>query len=411
MQLSPARCLSVFGAALLTACASAPAPILSTHVAGTAFESDTILVEPLATGTYAGTTVSLNTAAWRKGQLAADSTATVKWTTHDGDLSHGWVADDGTLVLLRPGRLRLTAEWGIAHTDIELKVRDNPVRRVELLRADSGVVEPGDTVRFVARAMSDEGKPIVDVAVHYALSSRGLPGTDHANVDDEGRFVASEPGVYTLIAAVGTVSAQGVVHVSGSVPHVRRSASSALELEIQEPEYQPYAGTSLLLKASARDASGRNARVEQVRWTSSDSSIALVDQRGVVAFVRDGKVQITATAGEESASRTYSVREDAAAHMAFTIGASDIVVGEEIPLRDALWQKGGIPIRDARVNYGIVFHGGSSHAGAARVTEDREFVASEPGVYTLIAELGGFAEQHTIVVRAPNNAARVSERR
>jgi hypothetical protein len=88
------------------------------------------------------------------------------------------------------------------------------------------------------------------------------------------------------------------------------------------------------------------------------------------------------------------------------VDARDITTGEAVPLREQLWQKGGMPIRDARVNYGIVVHDRELPPDAARITEDRRFIARWPGVYTIIAELGGVSDQATIVVREREALAR-----
>jgi hypothetical protein len=141
-----------------------------------------------------------------------------------------------------------------------------------------------------------------------------------------------------------------------------------------------------------------------VTWSSSNTDVALVDQSGVVAFRSAGRVTITAEAGGRRDTKHFVVRGVPAIRIALTVNAREIRVGDAVKLREEVWGPGGTPIRDARINYAVIAHGKVAPA-AATVSEDRVFVANAPGVYTIIAELGGHAEQTTVFVR-PGDVAR-----
>jgi hypothetical protein len=96
--------------------------------------------------------------------------------------------------------------------------------------------------------------------------------------------------------------------------------------------------------------------------------------------------------------------------MTFRVGEHGIQVGDAVALGEKIWQKGGVPIRDARVNYGIVAHTSPPKPDAVEITENGVFIARRPGVYTIVAELGGIADQVTVVVRRSDSVARVGDR-
>ena len=392
-------------AALLSACAGAVQSYAPAVDAEGRFLRDTIVIGSPQHGLYAGTTVQLAADVWRSGQGAPDSAATIHWTVRD--VRHGWVAENGTLVLLGRGKVTLVATSGVLESVRELEIEDNPVEHIDIVPDAITQVAPGDTARFAVRLTTDR-RPTPDARVHYTISSRGLGPEIGATIDAGGRFVARRPGIYTVLAAIGTSASQATVVVPA--PTSRGWPEQMVELEIAELPFQPYVGTFAVLQAIGRPALRNDVRaVSAARWQTSDSTIARIAPDGTVAFVGEGRVTISAEAGGMRAERKLWVRRDAAAHMAFRVGEHDIQVGDAVPLGEQLWQKGGVPIRDARVNYGVVAHTARPEPDAVEITEDGVFIARRPGVYTIVAELGGIADQVTVVVRRTESVARVGD--
>lgn len=389
------------GALLISACthgAIVPAPAID---ARGRFLRDTLVMAAPTHGLYAGTTVTLAAQVWRAGAAVPDSLATVHWTVRD--VRQAWVTASGTLVALEHGKVTLVAESGVLQSVQELEIRENPIDRLDI-GSQRATLAIGDTARIITRLTSRDGTPVPDARVHYAVSSRGLGSDAGATIDEHGRFVARTPGSYTVLAAVGTVASQTTIVVPA--PMNRAWPEPMEDLEIVEPTYQPYVGTFGVMRAEGRPALRNETRlVPAVRWTSSDSTVARIAPDGTIAFVNEGRVTIAAEAGGKRAERKLTVRRDAAAHLSLRIGEHDIRVGDAVPLVEQIWQRGGTPIRDARVNYGVVTHGARPVRGAVEITEDGRFIARTPGVYTIIAEIGGVADQATVVVRRSSSVA------
>jgi hypothetical protein len=109
--------------------------------------------------------------------------------------------------------------------------------------------------------------------------------------------------------------------------------------------------------------------------------------------------------GGVSASRRFNVRWLPAVRLALRPSTADVTVGQPVRFREEVWLPGAIPMVDARVNYAIIAHDAEG-AMPATLTERRVFTATQPGVYTVIAEVGGVADRFTLLVRDPSIAAR-----
>ena len=275
--------------------------------------------------------------------------------------------------------------------------------RIALAPATNESVYTGDIVRLVARVETEDGVRIPDARLAYAVNLRGMPHTAGVLISGEGLFTAERAGDYLVIAASGGISGHTAIRVlarqsTGSVAPA--STIAIRKIEIEDVNFEGVVGTSIPLRATAGSGDSKRQLVEgEVAWSSSDTATAWVDALGVVTFRKNGRVTITALAGGKHATKKFNVQRESAARIALTVQTSDIRIGDAVKLREEVWQKGGTPLRRARVNYAVVAHGSNAAPRLVSITDDRVFTATEPGVYTIIAELGGLAEQTTIVVR------------
>ncbi|MBC7788595.1 MAG: Ig-like domain-containing protein [Anaerolineae bacterium] len=387
---------------LSAACASAPQSVASTSEAQpNGYNADTIVVQHPKFGMYAKTSLRLEAQVWKKGERAPSLAEPLHWSS--SNINVAWVSESGVLTLLSPGKAILTAKSGTIRSIKNILVQPNPVARIELAPATQDAVYAGDIVRLVARVETGDGTRIPDTRLAYAVNLRGMPHTAGVMISGEGLFTAERAGDYLVIAASGGISGHTAIRVLPRPSTGQVASSSAIvvrKLEIEDVNFEGVIGTSIPLRAMVgTGGSKRPLRESEVAWTSSDTASAWVDALGVVTFRKNGRVTITAQAGNKQATKKFNVQRETAARIALTVQTTDIRTGDTVKLREEVWQKGGNPLRNARVNYAVVAHGSNSAPRMVSITDDRVFVASEPGVYTIIAELGGLAEQTTIVVR------------
>ncbi|OJJ17903.1 hypothetical protein BKI52_29020 [marine bacterium AO1-C] len=120
-------------------------------------------------------------------------------------------------------------------------------------------------------------------------------------------WVSSTPAVATIDASgILTAVSIGQTRVTATAEGVTSNellitvvsdANSVATIVITAPSTTNVGvGSTLQLTASARDVNGNALNVSDFTWTSSSTSIATVDQNGLVTGVADGVVTITASA-------------------------------------------------------------------------------------------------------------------
>jgi hypothetical protein len=128
-----------------------------------------------------------------------------------------------------------------------------------------------------------------------------------------------------------------------------------------------------------------------------------------VVFEAPGRVTISVEHGTKSAFHTFLVSRNPAARLVLETNMRDVYPGDTVTLTTAIWARGSEVVRGARVNYGVIARTAGS-AGGATVLEDGRFVATRPGVYTIVAEFGGLADTRTIMVQPRMSAGRRAPR-
>ncbi len=126
----------------------------------------------------------------------------------------------GNVTALAPGSFTITADADGVSADHDVNVIPNPTASLTLT-ASSRKARTGDVVRFEASALSSAGERLEYVPIAFALSSRPDPNRPEsvgagapAQIDPLGRFVAEQPGIYTIVAMSGDRMARASVLVT-----------------------------------------------------------------------------------------------------------------------------------------------------------------------------------------------------
>ena len=130
-----------------------------------------------------------------------------------GDVSVTWSTSDesvatvdrfGVFTAHVPGQVTLSAAAEGVVGEITYEVADNPVTAMAV-EASQSRGRTGDVIRFTATA-SSTGGTVDDIPVTFGLMSDpdviATADIPPAEVDEQGRFVAYKPGIYTVTASV-----------------------------------------------------------------------------------------------------------------------------------------------------------------------------------------------------------------
>ena len=364
-------------------------------------------IAELPYGAYAGSTLDLAAALWTPG--APTTRSGIRWES--SDVATAWVTDEGTLTLFKPGTVTLTATHGAIKATKTVEVLPNPAKKLKLTGDAQAEVRVGTPIRLHTRVTGDKDQAIDDARVNYAIGSGNLlPNPKAAWITDDGVFTASEPGVYTVIAEFGGVADHLTMLIGRPGITTEPAAADVRSVDIDAGEYQAFVGTAIQLTARVvRKGEKEPMAKPRLHWESNNEDVAWVAPNGVVVFEAPGKVTITATHGVKSARHTFVVSRNPAAKLVLASKSRDVYVKDTVKVKTDIWARGAELVRDPRVNYGVIARSPELQ-GAARVLESGHFVATLPGVYTLIAEFGGLADTRTITVLPSSMAGKAGWR-
>ncbi len=166
----------------------------------------------------------------------------------------------------------------------------------------------GQTAQFAAEVRDQAGRVMEDVPVDWSSAD-----TQVVAIDSTGLVTAVGRGVTTVAAAAGSASGTAVASVMQSAGSVVVSPSS----ETVAP------GDTLRLVAEAFDENGHAIGGTEFAWSSSDASVATVDDAGLVRGIAEGAATITATAGSASGTSRIAVENPDRAALVALYEATD----------------------------------------------------------------------------------------
>ncbi len=156
---------------------------------------------------YAGTTIGHEAVAMHPdGSPRPDPT--FEWSI--SDVRTATVDRFGNVTALRPGDVSVTASFEGTASRIEYRVSPLPATRLEIVggRAE---VRTGDVQTFTAVARDESGRVVADVPVtwtHAFTPAEGIIAPSAPGQLRNGKIVADVPGVYTVLATAGPLSAR-----------------------------------------------------------------------------------------------------------------------------------------------------------------------------------------------------------
>ena len=161
---------------------------------------------------YAGTRVALMTEVEDVNGTLRDN-VTVRMTSSDPAVAS--VDAFNRLTAHKPGRVAITAEAESAQRETILDIVANPIAKVAL-RGLPSETRTGNVLAFEAVATDARDNAVADAPLLYTVLAEpddALAPSASAQVEQDGRFVAETPGLYTLVASAGNFSDQATVRV------------------------------------------------------------------------------------------------------------------------------------------------------------------------------------------------------
>ena len=152
---------------------------------------------------YENTTIPVSTVVMDQKDLLREG-AEITWASSNEKIAE--VDGFGNLIFNKKGKVKITATAdGSVSSTVEVNVRKNPVDRLELT-ADMKEARTGDVFHLSAKAYDKKGREVTNAPIFYSFQAHiteYAPG-GAGLIEQDGRFVAEKPGLYTLQVSSGT---------------------------------------------------------------------------------------------------------------------------------------------------------------------------------------------------------------
>jgi hypothetical protein len=151
---------------------------------------------------YLGTSVRITGNVVDKDKVVRDDLA-VAFASSDNNTFA--IDGFGYLSASKVGSATLTASGGGLSSEQAIEVLANPVRSIKVTTPNE-TIRTGDVVRFNADLLGDNGTALRGVPVFYTVQATpddALGNAATGQIQQDGRFVAEKPGLYTIVATCG----------------------------------------------------------------------------------------------------------------------------------------------------------------------------------------------------------------
>ncbi len=174
-----------------------------------------------------------------------------------------------------------------------------PVSRVEISPSASSIFVNG-TQQFIARAFDSQNQEMSGVIFLWQSGNKAI-----ATVNSNGLATALSEGTTEIsVTARGIQSAPALLTVKTVPPVLTR-------IEVSPQSATTPAGVTRQFTARAFDQFNREMSGAVFAWSSSDTSVATIDQTGLVSAIKQGLSTITATAQDVKGEALLNVSEPA----------------------------------------------------------------------------------------------------
>ena len=335
-----------------------------------------IAVTPAATVLAAvGQTVRLTaTVRDRNGNQIANPS--VRWSSSDPTVAT--VDQSGLVAAVKGGACTITATAGDAAGQASISVEPPIPASIVISPGASGLTAIGQTVQLTADVSDQYGAGISGAALAWSTSD-----TSVATVDSTGLAVAVGKGIAVITAKVGEAEGRATLTVMQDVR----------EIVLEPVSHAMLPGDTLRITATAFDAGGTSIVDPVFLWTSSDETVATVDQSGLVAALDMGITTVTASVGKTTASAEITVTAPP---------PSAIVVSPEhvtFPsIGDTLRLSAAVEDAEGRALPGVAVAWSTGDHTVASVGADGLVAAEGPGTTTITAWAGEVSASAEVVV-------------
>ena len=236
----------------------------------------------------------------------------------------------------------------------------------------------GATVQLSAEVRDQNGNVMTGAAVTWSSGDAAV-----ATVDATGQVTAVGNGTVMVSATAGSASGSATVMVAQEVRAV--IVAPAADTLV--------AGDTLRLSAEARDANGHAVAGAEFTWASSDASVAVMDEAGLLTGVGTGEVEVSATTSAVTGVAAIVIVAPMPTSLAVTPDTvAFTALGATVQLSAEVRDQNGNVMTGAAVTWS------SGDAAVATVDATGQVTAVGNGTVTVTATAGSASGSATVMV-------------
>jgi len=259
-------------------------------------------------------------------------------------------------------------------------------------------MQVGDVARLAAKVVDGAGRELDEEVFFFSRARRSV------TVDSEGNVTALGPGEFRIVAR--TARKDELERLSASVP-VSVAFPPIASVEFLDPMLELLAGTTVRPRVRVLDALGAERPEADLRLVGEPSDVIAVDDFGQVAARGEGEFVLVAHVKDVRATVRGRVRANPVQSIELGAPATHVRTGDVVPFEArALGAEGealeGVPVHfsfEARPDDDL------GNGATGQIEQDGRFVATRPGLYTVVAASGGASARVTIRAE-PRNVER-----
>ena len=278
-------------------------------------------------------------------------------------------SNTGVATGVSPGTSSITASSeGKTSTAATLTVTPVPVSNV-VVTPPSQSVDVGSTVTFVATPRDASNTPLTGRAIIYSSSDPTIA------------TINSSTGIATGVAP-GSVTIGALSEGKTGTASLTVNPAPVSSVAVSPPAQTIVDGNTANFSATLEDAHGNTLSGRVIAWSSSDETVATIDNAGVATSTGPGSSTITATSEGQSGTATLQVDPAPVTSVTVEPPASIVSVGDMVQftatVRDVPPHGHMHPVQWA-----------SSDESVAKIDDKGKMKALLPGIITITATSQG----------------------
>lgn len=258
------------------------------------------------------------------------------------------------------------------------------------------VIGLGSSVQLQATARDADGRPVSSYTITWESSDPSV-----LSADGDGSLTAMDMGSATIRASGKEFKGNTGRGKDTAPGQLKKEADVVVDdVQVSSVEVTPSQATTTLggtvrMSAITRDGDGNELTDRIVSWSSSNASVASVDEQGLVFGEGDGTATITATSEGQSGTATVEVVADDPAGVAsveIVPSAATVEVGSDIQLSVIIRDGDGNELTDREASWS------SSNTSVATVDGTGLVSGRATGTATITATSEGQSGRASVTV-------------